>query len=250
MKQGRAQMAWMRRAIAFGGLALVSCPLLAGDFSVGRVEVAFAEDGWTEIPMDDSGQAYGGDKPGSLRVQTRLYVRAASADGAQAFVLVSANSHGFNGGGAAKMVYSPDCRSDKEIHREGNAGVGRPFAQCLAVMPRYTSESLVEVLTPQVKPLRASGVVPMSRLAYSVTSRHAISNGTFVDVRVIFASPLDVPDTQISDALPDGVPPAHVVWGRQLKDAVKSSVYSLSGRLNIPPLRMIPPAPTGPTLRG
>ena len=250
MTASRMPTAWVRRAIAGGCLALAPFSLLASDFSVGRVEVVFAEEGWTEFPLPDSGLAYGGDRTGSLAVQSKLYVRAAAGDTGQALVLVSANSHGFGSGPASTMSYSPTCESDEEEFREGNTGRGRPFAQCLTVMPRYTSDSLIDVLAPQIKPLRTSGAFTLPRSAYAVSSRHAISTGTFVEVLVIVPSPIDAEGTRVTDTLPKGVPSAHVIWGRQLKDAIKSSVYSLSGRLNMPSLRMIPPAPTGPTQRG
>lgn len=250
MKPLPGPMASIRRVVFGVCIALGSASLLAADFSVGRVEVEFAEDGWSEIPLEDTGDAYDGDRTGFLSVQNKLYVRAAASDAERMIVLVSSNSNGFGSGPRATMSYPPTCQSDQEEYREGNTGRGRPFAQCLTVMPRYTTDSLIDVLAPQIKPLRAAGVFSMPRSAYAVSSRHAISTGTFVDVLVIVASPIAVADARVTDTLPKGVLPAHVVWGRRLKDAVKSSVYSLSGRLNMPPLRLIPPAPTGPTQRG
>lgn len=48
-----------------------------------------------------------------------------------------------------------------------------------------------------------------------------------------------------ADGLPKDVPATHVAWGRQLKDAVKSSVHSFSGRLDIPPIQMTTPVTSG-----
>lgn len=215
----------------------------AAEFSVGRVDITFAEEGWKEVVLPDQSQTYGGDKDGALAVQAKLYLLEGAGAEGQTLVLVSANSRGLGGGGAGYMTYTPDCKTDGRIFREGNEGFGARFMQCLTVTPRYTSESVFKSLAPQVQDLQKSGVVSVQRPVFTVWSRHAISTGSFVDVRVFLVSPLEGEGAGVTETLPKGVPPAHVAWGRQLKDAVKSSVYSLSGRLEMPPIKLIAPTP-------
>lgn len=214
----------------------------AAEFSVGRVDIRFADEGWKEVPLPDAAQAYGGDKSGELAVQAKLFVREADAAASPVMVLVSANSAGMGGGRGGYMTYSPNCKSDENNYREGNEGFTASFLQCLTVLPRYSGASVIKALAPQLEGVlntQASQMLPL----YTVWSRHAISTGSFVDVRVFTVSPINA-DGEVADgALPKRVPPAHVVWGRQLKDAVKSSVYSLSGRLDMPPIKLAPPPP-------
>jgi hypothetical protein len=157
-------------------------------------------------------------------------------------VLVSANSEGMGGGRGGYMSYSPNCKSDERNYREGNEGFTASFLQCLTVMPMYSGASVIKVLAPQLESVlktEGSELPPF----FTVWSRHAISTGSFLDVRVFTVFPIQADGAASAGSLPKGVPPAHVVWGRQLKDAVKSSVYSLSGRLDIPPIRLeAPPA--------
>jgi hypothetical protein len=167
----------------------------AADFSVGRVDIRFAEPDWKEVALSDQAQAYGGEKDGALAVQSKLYVREAAGQEGQTLVLVSANSQGLGGGRGGYMTYTPDCKPDGKNHREGSEGFSARFLQCLTVTPQYTSDSVFKALAPQV-----------------------------------------------IESLPGGVPPSHVVWGRQLMDAVKSSVHSLSGNLTIPAMRLAPSA--------
>lgn len=234
---------WMRRSVAFAGLALVALTAQSADFSVGRVEVAFAEEGWSEVALPDSTDAYAGEKDGALPVKSRLYVRGGAGGEGQVFVLVSATSGGMHG---AFMSYSPTCQSDENNFREGNTGVRRPFAQCLLVTPRYSSETVFKALAPAVLELQRSGVVAMRRPVYTWWNYHAISTGESVDVRVFVESPMVVPGAFVAQTLPSGVSPEHVVWGRQLIDAVKSCVHSISGRLVIPAIRLAPAAPATP----
>lgn len=233
--------------VSFGAMVIAA---QASEFSVGRVEIVFAEDGWSELQLPDSAHAYSGDRDGAISVQLKLYVRKAMNGMAPVYALVSANSHGFGGGRSGQMSYSGDCKSNKELYRDGNSGYNLPYFQCLTVAPRYTTDSLVQTFVPQMKSLRDSGAIAMPDTVYTVWSRHAISTGAFVDVRVFTSAPITVDESTENIRLPEGVPPAHVAWGRKLRDSVKSSVYSLSGRLTIPPIRTTPPAPSGPTSQG
>jgi hypothetical protein len=233
----------LRRVVVSAGLALLALTAQSAEFSVGRVEVAFAEDGWKELLLPDSTDAYAGEKDGALPVKSKLFVRGATGGEGQVFVLVSATSGGMHG---AFMTYSPTCQSDESHFREGNTGVRRPFAQCLLVTPRYSSETVFKALAPAIQVLQSAGVVSMLRPVYTLWNYHAISTGESVDVRVFVESPLTVPGTFVAQALPPGVLPEHVSWGRQLIEAVKSSVHSVSGRLVMPAIRLAPAAPATP----
>ena len=216
----------------------------AAEFSVGRVDIRFADEGWKEVPLPDRAQSYGGEKSGALAVQAKLFVRDGSASEVPVLVLVSANSQGMGGGRGGYMTYSPNCKSDEHNYREGNEGFNASLLQCLTVMPRYNGSSVIKALAPQLEGALKTEEGTELPPFYTVWSRHAISTGSFVDVRVFTVFPISADGSAAVGALPQDVPPAHVVWGRQLKDAVKSSVYSLSGRLEMPPIQVVvPPQP-------
>lgn len=227
------------RLFASGCVMLGVLASHAAEFSVGRVDIRFAEEGWTEEVLPDRLKAFGGDRNGALQVQTKRFVYPGKEGNGGVQILVSANSWGMGAGGAAHMRYEIDCKSSGEIYREGNTAVSGPFAQCLTVTPLYTSGSVFEALAPQLAERQVEGMVHPP--VYTVWSHHAISTGSFVDVRVFLERPLDVDEASVLELLPMGIPHAHVVWGRQLKDAVKSCVYSLSGRLVMPPIRVTLP---------
>lgn len=238
----------MWKATVFGCALWATVTGHAAEFSVGRVDIRFSEEGCKEVPLPDAAQAYGGEKSGALEVQAKLFVRAESVREAPVLVLVSTNSAGMGGGRGGYMSYSPNCKSDDRNYREGNEGFKASFAQCLTVMPRYNGVSVIKALAPQLEGelLTEGAKLPPF---YTVWSRHAISTGSFVDVRVFTVFPISADGAAADGTLPKDVPPAHVVWGRQLKDAVKSSVYSLSGRLDMPALQVVvpssPPAAAG-----
>jgi hypothetical protein len=237
MKGKRQVLGSWFKAVACGGVMLGALSAGAADFSVGRVDIRFAEEGWKEVALPDQSQAYGGEMDGALAVQAKLYVLEARGDEGQTLVLVSTNSQGLGGGRGGYMTYTPNCKSDAQNHREGNEGFNARFFQCLTVTPLYSSDSVFQALAPQVLDMQTAGVVSVRRPVYTVWSRHAISTGSFVDVRVFVTSPLGAEGASVPETLPGGVLPANVAWGRQLKDAVKSSVHSLSGRLVVPAIR-------------
>lgn len=216
-------------------IACVPGWVLAEEFSVGRVDVVFGESGWQEIVLKDTKRAYDGDASGELSVQSKAFVHRGSNGEPEVMVVVSANSYGL-GGVAGTMHYSGSCTSNEEMYREGN--IRMTFAQCLTVLPKYTAHSVLKALAPELLAHQGSDGVNIPSVVYTVWSRHAISTGSFVEVKVFLTSNVvadpslggDVP----SSILPPGVQRSHVAWGRMLKDAVKSSVYSLSGRLDIP----------------
>lgn len=246
MNEKRGMHQWLPKTLACGWMVLASLTAQADEFAVGRVDVEFAEEGWKEIALPDTSQAYGGEKNGALAVEEKLYVRELPATDGQVLVIVGTNSTGLGGGRGGYMSYSPNCKSDDQNHREGNEGFRATFAQCLTVTPLYHGESVYKALAPQLMTTPVSDAVSVQRPVYTVWNRHAISTGSFVDVRVFVTSPLDADSASVTDPLPQGVPPALVAWGRQLKDAVKSSVYSLSGHLKMPPIRLAVPAATAP----
>lgn len=238
MNGTRRMLGLLLKVLAFGWVTLGAIAAQAADFSVGRVEVEFAEEGWREVTLPDSANAYDGDRTGTLAVQSKLYARGEPGSDGQVLVLVSATTGGMGG---AFMSYSPDCQSDAQNYREGNTGAQRPFAQCLLVTPLYSGASVFKALAPAVLDLQGSGMVSVRRPVYTMWNYHAISTGASVDVRVFVMSPMGAAGGSVSETLPNGVPPEHVAWGRQLIDAVKSSVYSVSGRLVVPAIRLAAP---------
>ena len=235
MGQGRP---WCR-GVATVLLCMGLQSLSAAEFSVGRVDVIFPTDDWREVSLPDKGKAFGGDRSGVIQSETKLFIQASSAGQAGAMVLVRANASGM---GTGTMIYSTSCETSEYYFAEGNAGHQARAAHCLHVFPAYATTAVMEKLAPpEVQEwLRASRMqLPDSMV--TIWSSHSVATGTFLDVRVFLTPQAGAADDDVPDvSLPNGVLPQHVRWGRQLKDAVRGSVYSLSGNLRIPPMDIKP----------
>ena len=230
-----------RLSLATAGmlLSLSVLPAMAAEFSVGRAEVFFPTDDWREVALPDQGKAFGGDFDGVIESETKLFIQVPTTERAGALVLIRSSASGM---GRGTMNYSGKCEPSEYFFAEGSAGVRSRAAQCLVVYPAYTTESVMSKLAPREVQdwLRASRIQLPNTMA-TIQSRLAVGTGTFLDVRV-FLTPQaglaidDTPDLK----LPSGVLPQHVRWGRQLNEAVRSSVYSISGKLRIPPMDIQP----------
>jgi len=229
----------MRQTAAAVVLSLSLQPVLAAEFSVGRVEVVFPTDDWREVVLPDKGRAYGGDRGGVIESETKLFIQAPSGEHPGALVLIRANAAGMRSG---RMIYSTSCETSEYYFAEGDAGFQARAAHCLVVFPAYASEEVMSKLAPPVVLdwLRSSRAQLPKSMA-TIWSRHSVSTGTFLDVHVFLTPQAGAADDDTPDVkLPSGVLPQHVRWGRQLKEAVRSSVYSISGKLQIPSMDIKP----------
>lgn len=230
----------MRQAVAAVLLSLSLQPASAAEFSVGRVEVIFPTDEWREVILPDKGSAYGGDRSGVIESETKLFIQAPSGEHPGALVLVRANAAGMRSSGT--MIYSTSCETSEYYLAEGNSGFQARAAHCLMVFPAYATEEVMSKLAPPVvwDWLRSSRA-QLPRSMATIWSRHSVSTGTFLDVHVFLTPQAGAVDDDTPDVkLPSGVLPQHVRWGRQLKEAVRSSVYSLSGKLRMPSMDIKP----------
>ncbi len=225
---GRPLSKWF----VFGALALLSWSATASEFSVGSVDVKFAEEGWQSLALSDTKRPYGGDRVGALVVSSKVFWRDHAASGGLVIVVVNAT----NGGtGPGYMTYDRPCKSDDSIYREGNSGFSRS-SKCLVVTPAYTANSVLKELAPDLIALRDAGSLVVGTQLFVILSRHAVASGTDVEVQVFLSLPIATDASALGQAVPQGVPPGHLVWGRELMNAVSKSVHSISGRLAFPPI--------------
>jgi hypothetical protein len=213
----------------------------AVEFDVGRATVVFATDDWSAADLADEGASYGGDRSGVIRSETKLFVKTAAQGRVEAVAVVRASSAGVP---AAYMTYTRDCDPTREFFAEGNTGSGMRVARCLKVYGQYTTQSLLTYLGEAGRSVLAgqNGTLPESM--YVISSYFWNSNGSFVSVQVWLAPGFEGLPGTVSEALPEGVQASHVIWGRALNSAVRSSVTSIFGNLAFPPLSFKATTPT------
>lgn len=210
---------------------------------VGRITVALPTDDWMEISLNDPGLPYQGDVTGRLKSETKALVRTTSDGQLDALLIIRANAAGFGGGRAATMVYSWACPSELHIYSEGSeAGPRATAMHCLVVAPptdirRLTNPAVVEVR----EQLKQRGVAIQGEFSVFQAQQHA-STGAFTLV-LAFMRPGVFMDSEAPEGaqpwpvvLPPGLELGQVQWGQKLLQATRKSVYSILGRLALPPV--------------
>ena len=205
----------------------------AVEFDVGRATVVFATDDWSAADLADEGASYGGDRSGVIPSETKLFVKTAAQGSVEAVAVVRASSAGVP---ASYMTYTRDCDPTQEFFAEGNTGAGMRLARCLKVYPRYTTQSLLNYLGAAGRAVLEGQKGTFPESMYVISSYFWNSNGTFVSVQVWLAPGFEGQPGTVSETLPEGVQASHVIWGRALNSAVRSSVTSIFGNLAFPPL--------------
>ena len=210
---------------------LAMAPLHAEEFSVGRAEVQLPGGPWRELALQDAGQAYAGEVSGTISSETKVFVKEGAGQAVEALVLVRSSSGGIRGG---TMTYSGGCDGDEVSYAEVGQLRGQGSTQCLRVIRSFETQSVLKALAPQL-PAQWSSAAVLPKSVITVMSHSAVGTGTFLDVRVFLAPGFAGSIEPVDAVLPEGVKAPHVAWARLLSEAVRASVFSLSGKLVFPP---------------
>lgn len=223
----------------------------ANEIAVGRVDVQLDAGPWQAFDVEDAGSRYEGDRSGVISSITKLLVLR---DGEQvrAVLLVRANRSGF-GGRASSMRYTSQCPRQDWFYSEGSEGgpMARDY-RCLMVLPPVPFPTVKGPDWDGLRALLDSRQVKLDGTVHLVDAKQAASTGAFASVLALIPSaalPAESANRTVTPGVPTVVSPVAVEWGRQLMEAVRSSVYSLSGDLRVPALNAsdtVSGAPTNP----
>jgi hypothetical protein len=206
---------------------------VAADFSVGRAPVKMPGEGWRILEIADKGRGYqgGGDVDGRIQSETKVFIKESSSKSVEALVVVRGSSGGLRNG---VMVYTTECSAGKNGYASGNSGTRTSYIDCLQVLRKFPSESVLQAFAPNVLPMLKADNTVLPPALTTISSHFSNSNGTFLDVLAFFAPNFAGREGKAADNSAEGVEPQSVVWGHELSDAVRGSVRSLSGTLAFP----------------
>jgi hypothetical protein len=237
-------------AAALGGLLLVVCgPGSASEVvTVGRVSIELPGPGWQVHAASDPGTVLSGvSLTHRQQTETKVVLRRAADQTIDVVVMVRANTTGK--GRFSGVVYpNAKCEGQAGMFSEGDASGPAAWSfRCLLVSP----PGAVTVPDSFFEKIQADLGREGWKLApamHIVIAKQYAHTGAFVDMTTLVvpeALPM-IPDTSepLTESIPKGVSAASVHWGRQLQQAATDSVYSVRGRLTVPPLLPLPDAPS------
>jgi hypothetical protein len=222
----------MKRVVTGFVLSSIASLCLAEAVSVGRAEVKLPGDNWQSFPVAGEVTQYGGDRSGQVNSERKLFIKKSVSNAVQAIVMVSGSTRMSSPG---KLVYAPNCPSDKYWYRKGNEGFRQPFVECWGVLKGepIALENL-QGLVPEIADLFSKENLQMAHGAYTMTSTYRNENGTFLTVKMFVASDFSLPTPGTAETVPEGVEGKVMQYGTQLAGAVRASVMSWSGVLTVP----------------
>lgn len=238
-------------AAALGGLLLVVCgPGSASEVvSVGRISIELPGQGWQVHAASDPGIVLSGVSL-TRRQQTdsKILLRRAADQTIAAAVMMRAN---ITGKGRFSGVIYPNakCVGATGFFAEGDSqgGAAARSFQCLIVSPPGKL-NVSDAFFQNFQGALSREDWELAPTMHIVIAKQYAHTGAFVDMMVLVAPDAlpAITDTSEPSAepLPKGVSAASVHWGRQLQQAVTDSVYSVRGRLTVPPLLPPPDAPS------
>jgi hypothetical protein len=224
---------------AAGGLAL-SVAVGAHAEQVGRVRFNLPSGEWVHVATRDHEMRFDSGMS-SIPMQTAVYALPGDGASQRALLVVTATA----GGQSRRVRWSSEpCPDARPRFYSNDFGTGHAPNQreCVVVNPAFNSGAyfgkdrwawLHEALEVQGARLLRGGI---SLRATSTNDR-----GTLLAVNLVAArgfQGLNAPLRDVGDL--HDVPPPFVAWGEALHDAVRASVYSTSGALELPPVEFEP----------
>jgi hypothetical protein len=224
--------------VAHGALAAEEVP-------VGRLDVTMPSNDWQVLVVPDEGLKFGGSFSGVVASETKLFYRLGADGMVQAMVAVRASNSSM--GRAAYMTYTGSCVSQPWFYTEGSEGVRATSRNCLFVLPAFPAEDAMQRVDANLLAQAKAANLKLPEHFYAFSTSQSISTGAFGYAIAFVARPLvEAGLLEKGVTLPEGVPAAHLLWGRSLYQALKSAVYSLTGNLVVPLLNMMPAEPAKP----
>jgi hypothetical protein len=223
-----------KKIIPLLSLLLFTLNAYAVEFKVGRTTVQFPDDNWSEVAYSDKGADYSGDISGTVKSETKAYIKKSDANVVEAIVLVRSSLGGVST--ALRFTHSVQCDSNENSYAYGNTGFNRDSAECVRVFPAYSAEGVISTVAPNILNTINRQNLKLPDSFWTAFSYGATSNASFLEVTA-FISPEYAGRNGAFDAkLPPGVQQENALWGRELFKAVRSSILSLFGKFTFPVL--------------
>ena len=225
--------------LLLGGIAAAAA---GEEVRVGRAALQLPGPEWkalTEYRTARKYNEYSGQQPAShdVAVENKVFVLARADGSAKALLVVSssvsANRKSVNYQGDACPAARPKFFSDNF-----GSGAASDRIECLVVNAAYPSATLSRLNVEIGKAIAAHGI-RFDKSGYYVRSVYGAANGTFLQVNLftstafkgLAGAPAGGRDTH-------EVPEELVNWGNALHKAVRGSVLSFSGKVELPPLEV------------
>jgi hypothetical protein len=232
----------IRKLLSLAGLAaaVAAVPALAETVKVGRASIELPDGNWKALTTTDHQNPVNGANTGALPTETRTF--ALVSDG-RLMAILKVNS---SKGGGLRINWTNTCTSNPLSHAV-NLTQDPNALECIQASVPVIAEPYLKRTMPDVLTALESNGLAVPSAMQTISAAVGSSSGTNLNVNlVVVPSFIGLPGEEAS-TLPARLKPGQVVWARQLAKSVKSSVYSMSGNMTLPPVAFATPRVTSST---
>jgi hypothetical protein len=217
--------------------ALVALSSAAMAESVGRTEIDLSAQPWSTLATFQNALKFDGGAH-TIPLSTKVFYIAGASNEPLALLVISSTDGGTGTNvrwvsetcpSARKNFYADDFESDKQ---------GRT-RQCLVVNSSFAPYTFYKADSEVLAAAETKGLV-LFRSGYSIRSVYGAAGGSLLRVNLMTKRNFVGLPGGAGASNQNEVPEALVAWGQALHKAVQSSVMSVSGKLELPPMSFSP----------
>ena len=211
-------------------LCVCAFQLHAETVEIGRATIEFPEGNWQALSNNEGKTTLDAGVRQSLATDDRAFALV-TGDQIRAILYFSSSK---SGSGVATN-WTNTCKSTERTYAVSLTS--NPNAlECERATGPLKTDIYLKAAMPQVaKEIEAQGL-KLPNITQSTSGTVGNDRGTMLHINLLTVSSFSGVQGDEIPGLPTGVKPLHAMWAHRLVLAIKESVYSMSGKMTIPPV--------------
>jgi hypothetical protein len=205
-------------------------PARAETVKVGRASIELPEGNWKALATSNGQDKADGDgTAGALPTETRSFAFTA---GGRVMAILYVNS---SKGGGLSVNWANTCTSSQSVLAL-NLTENPNALECVRMSIPLKAAQYLKLAMPDVLNAMENNGLSVPPAMQAIGATVGSSGGTSMHVNLLVVPGFLGLQGEEALPLPAPLSPGQLVWARQLAAAVKSSLYSMSGNMVLPPL--------------
>jgi hypothetical protein len=204
--------------------------LHAETIEIGRATIEFPEGNWQALTVNEGKTVLDAGVRQSLATDERAFMLV-TGDQIQAILNISSSKSG----AAVVTNWSNTCKSTERIYAVSLTSDPNALACERATGPLKTDLYLKAAMPQAAKQIEERGL-KLPNITQSTSGTVGNDRGTMLHINLLTVSSFSGVQGDEISGLPSAVKPVHAMWAHRLVLAIKESVYSMSGKMTVPPV--------------
>ena len=222
-------------------IGIAAFQVQAETVEVGRATIELPEGNWQALTTNEGKTTLDGGASGSLPTDDRAFVLM-FGDQMKAILYVSSSK----GGSTIRTNWTNTCKASDSTYA-ASLTTNPNALECERATGALKTDVYLKMAMPNVlKALEEKRLAPPP-IVQSTSATVGNDRGTMLHVNLLAAPTFTGLQSEEILSVPTRVKPGHAAWAHQLILAIKDSVYSMSGKMAVPPVVFAAPRATSST---